>query len=193
MTVVGYARVSTTDQSLELQESQLRAAGCEKIFSEQRSGTATEGREELARCLEYCREGDVLVITRLDRLARSLTDLRAILDGLDKKGVGFRCLLQPVETVSSEGRLMLNILGAFAEFETELRRERQAEGIAKARAAKKYTGGKAKPVQTAEILRLRDVEGYGATEIAKMVGLGRATIYRRVPDGWTGVAPGASQ
>src|SRR5581483_822746 len=141
MSTIGYARVSSVGQTLEVQEQLLNEAGCERIFSEKRSGTSTNGREQLAQALDWVREGDVLVVTRLDRLARSVTDLRLILDRLAAKGVGFRALQQgSIDTTSSNGRLMLNILAAFAEFETDLRRERQADGIAKAKLAGVYKG-----------------------------------------------------
>ena len=186
MTIIAYARVSSTAQSLEIQEQQLHQAGAERIFAEKQSGTSTAEREELARCLAYVREGDVLVVTRLDRLARSIVDLRNILAQLGEKNVGFRCLHQPIDTTTAEGRLMLYILGAFAEFETEIRKERQMEGIAKAKAEGRYAKAvrPRKPVADEEIRALRDKEGLGATAIAKRLGLGRATVYRRVPDGW---------
>jgi len=176
MAVVGYARVSSEGQSLEVQEDQLRAAGCERIFAEKRSGTSTAGREKLEEALGWVRDGDVLIVTRLDRLARSLVDLRQIVDRLTAKGVGFRCLQQQIDTTSSEGRLMLNVLAAFAEFETDIRRERQREGIDKAKAAGKYRGRPATidPVQIKQL----QTEGVGPSEIARRLGVGRASIYR---------------
>lgn len=123
MSIVGYGRVSSAGQSLDVQREQLLAAGAEQIFEEKRSGTTTEGREQLEAALRYVRKGDVFLVTRLDRLARSLVDLRRIVDTLTEKGVGFRCLQQHIDTTSSEGRLMLNLLGSFAEFETEIRKE----------------------------------------------------------------------
>jgi len=176
MAVVGYARVSSAGQSLDVQEDQLRTAGCERIFAEKRSGTSTAGREKLDEALAWVREGDVLVVTRLDRLARSLVDLRQIVDRLTAKGVGFRCLQQHIDTTSSEGRLMLNVLAAFAEFETDIRRERQREGIDKARAAGKYRGRPA-TIDPAQIKQL-EAEGVGPSEIARRLGVGRASIYR---------------
>lgn len=140
MSIVGYARVSSAGQSLEVQREQLLAAGCEQIFEEKRSGTTTDGREQLEAALRYVRKGDVFTCTRLDRLARSLVDLRRIVDQLTEKEVGFRCLQQHIDTTTSEGRLMLNILASFAEFETDIRKERQTDGIAKAKAAGKYRG-----------------------------------------------------
>jgi DNA invertase Pin-like site-specific DNA recombinase len=177
MAVVGYARVSSVGQSLDVQHDLLKAAGCEKIFSEKRSGSSTEGRDQLAEALDWVREGDVLVVCRLDRLARSIVDLRKIIDRLTVKGVGFRCLQQgAIDTTRSDGRLLLNILASFAEFETDIRRERQADGIAKAKAEGKYRGRPA-TIDPAEVKRLHG-EGVGPTAIAKLLGVGRASVYR---------------
>lgn len=189
MALIGYARVSTADQSLELQLEQLQAAGCEKIFREKESG-ASAARPELERCLEFVREGDVLIVTRLDRLGRSVVDLRTIVSQLQAKGCHFRCLLQPMDTTSPEGKLMLNILGAFAEFELEIRRERQREGIARAKAEGKYRGGQSR-IDAAQIVKLRQ-EGLGAGAIARQMGISRRSVYRTVPDGW-GPAPFTQQ
>lgn len=176
MSIVGYARVSSAGQSLDVQREQLLAAGAEQIFEEKRSGTTTAGREQLEAALRYVRKGDVFLVTRLDRLARSLVDLRRIVDMLTEKGVGFRCLQQHIDTTSSEGRLMLNLLGAFAEFETEIRKERQADGIAKAKAAGRYRG-RPKSIDPEQIAALK-AEGLGASAIAKRLGIGRASVYR---------------
>ena len=176
MTICCYARVSSTGQSLEVQLEQLRAAGAEEIFQETRSGTTTEGRDQLEAALRFVRKGDVLLVTRLDRLARSMSDLRRIVDTLSAKGVGLRVLQQPFDTTTSEGRLLLNILGAFAEFETSIRAERQRDGIAKAKAQGKYRGRKAS-IDPDQIAALK-AEGLGATAIAKKLGIGRASIYR---------------
>lgn len=124
----------------------------------------------------YVRMGDVFLVTRLDRLARSLVDLRRIVDMLTEKEVGFRCLQQHIDTTSSEGRLMLNLLGSFAEFETEIRKERQADGIAKAKAAGRYRG-RPKSIDPEQIAALK-AEGLGASAIAKKLGIGRASVYR---------------
>jgi DNA invertase Pin-like site-specific DNA recombinase len=176
MTAVGYARVSSIGQSLDVQVEQLRAAGCERIFQEKKSGTTTAGREALQRALEYVREGDTFTITRLDRLARSLVDLRKIVDTLTAKGVGFRVLQQSIDTTRSEGRLLLNLLASFAEFETDIRKERQMEGIAKAKAAGKYRGRPA-TIDPEKIVALK-AEGLGASAIAKRMGVSRASVYR---------------
>jgi DNA invertase Pin-like site-specific DNA recombinase len=177
MAVVGYARVSSTGQSLDAQLEKLKADGCEKVFAEKRSGTTTDGREQLEAALEWVREGDVLLVTRLDRLARSIVDLRKIIDRLTAKGVGFRVIEQTaIDTTTSNGRLMLNMLAAFAEFETELRAERQRDGIDKAKTAGVYKGRPA-TIDAAKIAALK-AEGLGATEIAKKLRIGRASVYR---------------
>jgi DNA invertase Pin-like site-specific DNA recombinase len=175
--LVGYCRVSSTGQSLELQEAQLTEAGCEEIFSEKRSGTSTVGREQLDLALRFVRKGDVLVVTRLDRLARSISDLSKIIDQLAAKQVGFRCLQQgAVDTTKPEGRLMLQLLGCFAEFETAIRKERQREGIEKAKADGRYRG-RPKSIDPAAIISL-EAQGLGPSAIAKHLGIGRASVYR---------------
>ncbi|QBX37251.1 recombinase family protein [Brevundimonas sp. S30B] len=177
MALIGYARVSSTGQSLEVQRDQLLAAGCTRLFEEKRSGGSQDGREQLALALDYVRDGDTLVVTRLDRLARSITDLRQIIDRLTAKQVAFRALQQgDVDTSTSNGRLMLNLLGAFAEFETDLRRERQKEGILKAKAKGVYRGRK--PSVPVEAIKALKAEGVAPTEIAKRLKIGRASVYR---------------
>lgn len=177
MPLIGYARVSSSGQSLEVQRDQLLAAGCTRIFEEKRSGLSQDGREQLALALDYVRDGDVLIVTRLDRLARSITDLRQIVDRLRAKEVGFRALQQgDLDTSTSNGRLMLNMLGAFAEFEADLRRERQREGIDKAKANGIYKGRK--PTVPVDEVRKLKAEGMAPTEIAKRLNVGRASVYR---------------
>jgi DNA invertase Pin-like site-specific DNA recombinase len=174
----GYARVSTIEQSNEIQIDQLTAAGCDKIFSEQKSGTNTEHRDQLAECLAYVREGDELVVVRLDRLARSTGDLLRIVETLEKKGVGFRCLLQPIDTTTPHGRLFVTILAAMAAFETELRKERQMEGIAKAKATGIYKGRK--PCVDPEVVRKAKTAepNATATELARRFKVSKKTVYR---------------
>lgn len=176
MAVVGYARVSSVGQSLEVQEVALAEGGCEKVFAEKRSGTTQEGREELRRALEYVREGDTFVVTRIDRLARSVTDLSEVVAALTEKGVSFRALQQgEFDTTAATGRLFLTMLGAFAEFETNLRRERQMEGIAKAKAEGRYKG-RPVTVDKEAICRLHS-EGVKPTQIAQRLGVARSTVY----------------
>ena len=179
MPLIGYARVSSAGQSLDLQEEQLRAAGVaeDHLFSEKRSGTTREGRSALEEALRFVRRGDVLLVTRLDRLARSVTDLRHIVDQIVAKGAGIRALQQgDFDTTSSNGKLLLHTLAAFAEFETDLRRERQMEGIAKAKAEGRYRGGKPS-VDAAEVRRLK-AEGKRPVDIARELKIARASVYR---------------
>lgn len=177
MARVGYARVSSVGQSLEIQEGQLLAAKCDQIFSEKRSGTTTSGRTALEETMRYVRKGDVLVVTRLDRLARSMSDLSKIIDQLTAKEVGFQCLQQgAVDTTKPEGRLMLQLLGSFAEFEAAIRKERQMEGIEKAKAAGRYRG-RPPSIDTTEVRRLLDA-GVGPAAVAKALGIARASVYR---------------
>ena len=179
MAVVGYGRVSSTGQTLEIQAEQLRAAGCTKLFEEKVTGTTQQGRVQLAAALDYVREGDIFVVTRLDRLARSMSDLRDIIDRLQAKGVEFKAIQQgAIDTSTSGGRLMLNMLAAVAEFETDLRRERQMEGIQKAKAEGRYRGRPAS-IDAQEIARLK-ADGVGATAIARQLGIGRASVYRHL-------------
>jgi DNA invertase Pin-like site-specific DNA recombinase len=133
MHLYGYARVSTTDQDLSIQEEKLRAAGCQVIRAEKRSGSNRAGRSELQLLPDFLRKGDVLVVTRIDRLARSMKDLQDIVHEPKVKGVALKASDQPIDTGSAVGKAFLDMLGVFAEFETSLRRERQLEGIKAAR------------------------------------------------------------
>src|SRR6201996_9424713 len=176
MTTIGYARVSTTDQNLEVQESALRAAGCDLIRSEKRSGTSTAGREELRTVLDFLRSGDVLMVTRIDRLARSVGDLQDIVRAVKARGASLKATEQPIDTGTAAGKAFLDMLGVFAEFETNLRKERQMEGITKAKQAGVYKGRK--PSIAVDQVKALQAEGLGATEIAKRLGIGRASVYR---------------
>jgi DNA invertase Pin-like site-specific DNA recombinase len=176
MTVIGCARVSTTDQDLTIQKSALRAAGCDIIRAEKQSGTSTQARAELRTVLDFIGKGDVLLVTRVDRLARSIGDLQDIVRMLKIKGVSLRATEQPIDTSTAAGKCFLDMLGVFAEFETNLRRERQLEGIAKAKAAGVYKG---RPASIdAEQVRKLKAEGMGPSEIAKVLKIGRASVYR---------------
>ncbi|SOC20492.1 DNA invertase Pin-like site-specific DNA recombinase [Rhodobacter sp. JA431] len=182
MATYGYARVSTADQDLTIQREALRAAGCEVIREEKISGTSRQGRKELETLLEFVRPGDTLVVTRLDRLARSMDDLSNIVRELQAKGVALKATEQPVDTSTAAGKAFFQMLGVFAEFETNLRKERQMEGIAKAKAAGVYKGRKPS-IDVTEVKRLRDQEGMGATEIAKQLGIARTSVYRVLQEG----------
>jgi DNA invertase Pin-like site-specific DNA recombinase len=174
--LIGYARVSTADQDCAIQEAALRAAGCTAIRSEKKSGTSRDGRTELETVLSFVRPGDTLAVTRIDRLARSLLDLEGIVKELRDKGAHLKALEQPVDTSTPAGKAFLQMLGVFAEFETSLRRERQMEGIAKAKAAGVYKGRKPS-VPNDTIKALRDA-GSSPTEIARELGVGRTSVYR---------------
>ena len=176
MTIIGYARVSTTDQDLSIQEAALKAAGCDVIRAEKRSGTSTQGREELRIVLDFLRRGDVLMVTRIDRLARSIGDLQDIVRMIKSRGASLKATEQPIDTGTAAGKCFLDMLGVFAECETNLRRERQLEGIAKAKAAGVYKG---RP-PSIDLARVREMkaQGLGATEIAKALSIGRASVYR---------------
>src|SRR3954464_2880073 len=176
MTVIGYARVSSTDQNLEVQERALRAAGCDTIRSEKRSGTTTTGRDELRTILDFLRKGDVLMVTRIDRLAGSIGDLQDIVRAVKARGASLRATEQPIDTSTAAGKCFLDMLGVFAEFETNLRRERQLEGIAEAKARGVYRGVKRR-IDRAMALTWR-AEGKGPTEIASLLGCSRMQVYR---------------
>ena len=172
----GYARVSTTDQDLTIQTDALKSVGCETIRQEKVSGTSTQGRDELNTLLEFLREGDELVVTRVDRLARSIRDLQNIVYDLNKKGVTISATEQPIDTKTSAGKCFLDMLGVFGEFENNLRKERQMEGILKAKEKGVYKGRKPS-VDVQKVKELRD-SGLGASAIAKELGIGRASVYR---------------
>ena len=172
----GYARVSSTGQDLTIQIEALTKAGCTTIRQEKVSGTSIQGRDELNTLLEFLREGDELVVTRVDRLARSIRDLQNIVYDLNQKGVTISATEQPVNTNTSAGKCFLDMLAVFSEFETNLRKERQMEGIAKAKEKGVYKGRKPS-VDVQGVKELRD-SGMGASAIAKELGIGRASVYR---------------
>jgi DNA invertase Pin-like site-specific DNA recombinase len=174
MAAYGYARVSTMDQNLHLQVAILKAAGCILVRKEKRSGTSTAGRDELL--LDFIGPGDSLVVTRIDRLARSIGDLQDIVRELKSKGASLKATEQPIDTSTAAGKAFLDMLGVFAEFETNLRRERQLEGIEAAKARGVYKGRPAS-IEPEAVARLR-AEGLGPTAIAKRLKIGRASVYR---------------
>ena len=179
--LTGYARTSTVEQvaGYEAQKRELENIGVEKIFSEQISSVAV--RSELLAALDYVRDGDTLVVTKLDRLARSTSNLLQIVDQLEEKKVGLKILDfggSEIDTKSPTGKLTITMFGAMAQFEREMMLERQREGIAKAKAEGKYKGRKPTVmVQSDEIKRLK-AEGVGATEISRKLNIGRASVYR---------------
>ena len=176
MASYGYARVSTTDQDLAGQREALARAGCAVIREEMASGSSMAERGELCTVLAFVGAGDELVVTRVDRLARSIGDLQDVVRELRGKGASLRCTEQPVDTSSAAGKAFLDMLGVFAEFETALRRERQMEGIARAKAAGKYKGRK--PAVDPARVRALHAEGMRPTEIARRLGVGRTTVWR---------------
>lgn len=181
--LIGYARTSTSDQKagLEAQLRDLEEAGCTKIFQEELSSVATS-RPELERCLEFIRDGDTLIVTKLDRLARSVADLVSIMGQLEEKGASLQILAMNLDTGTPTGKLMVNLLGSIAEFERELMLERQREGIAKAKAEGKYKGRAPTARRKAEdVMRLR-AEGKSANEIKEELGISRASVFRIVKE-----------
>jgi len=178
MAIIGYARVSTKEQDNQLQVEALKTDGCERIFTEKQSGTTTKNRVELANCISYMREGDTLLVTRIDRLARSLRDLQNLVYDLKARGIVLRAIEQPIDTGTAAGKAFLDMLGVFAEFETNIRRERQLEGIAKAKAEGRYMGrkptAKAKSEQVVELIG----QGFTKKAVAEELGMGVASVYR---------------
>ena len=176
--LIGYARVSTVEQDagFEAQERDLKAAGVQRMFSERTS--AVGQRKALEEALDFAREGDAIVVTKLDRLARSVADLVRIVERLTKKGVGLRILAMGVDTATPTGKLVLNVLGAIGQFEREVMLERQREGVAKAKAEGKYKGRKPTArAKSDDIIKLAG-EGVKREDIAKRLGIGVASVYR---------------
>ena len=173
---VGYARVSSVDQNLDVQLETLKSFGCEKIYQEKVSGTSTQGRNELKECLDFVRDGDELVITRIDRLARSVLDLQLIVKELSEKGVNLSATEQPISTKDATSKCFLDMLGVFAELETNLRKERQNEGILRAKQKGVYKGRKSSI--DADKIRELKVSGMGATAIAREMNIHRDSVYR---------------
>ena len=185
MAVIGYARTSTLhqDAGLDAQLRQLQTIGCDKVFSEQASSVAERAR--LTAALEYVREGDTFVVTKLDRLARSVAHLVEIVGALERKGVALKILDLGMDTSTPTGRLMLTVIGAIAQFEREIMLERQREGIAAARAEGKYKGRAPTARRKADEIRKLAADGVGKAEIARRLGVGERSVYRML----AGVAP----
>lgn len=179
---IGYARTSTVDQDagLEAQVRDLQAHGCEQVFSEQVSATQA-ARPELETAISHLREGDVLVVCKPDRLARSTADLLALIERVEARKAGLVILSmsgQVLDTTTPTGKLMLTMLGAVAEFERSLMLERQREGIAKAKADGKYKGRRPTAMEKASQVQALKAEGISPTEIARRLGISRMSVYR---------------
>jgi len=190
MAIIGYARVSSDDQSLEVQLAKLKEAGAERIFAEKKSGTTLDGRSEFQALMQFVRDGDEVICTRIDRCARSMADFQQIITEWKSKGVRFRAVDQAgvILDGSPTSDLFLNLLMAFSEFETRLRRERQLDGIAAKKAAdrakpknERTYQGRPATIDPAMVRELRD-QGVGASEISKRLGIGRASVYRILGD-----------
>ena len=178
---IGYARVSTDDQSLDLQRDALARAGCETVYEETASGKNTQ-RPELAHCLKALRAGDALVVWRLDRLGRSLPDLVAIVSDLERQGIGFESLSEKIETSSATGKLMFHVFSALAEFERNLIRERTAAGLAAARARGRI-GGRPQKLGKKEIREIRALLTDPLVivqDVARRYDVSRSTLYKRL-------------
>jgi DNA invertase Pin-like site-specific DNA recombinase len=182
--LIGYARVSTQDQkySLEDQVAELKAAGCERLYQEEVSSVDSQ-RVELENALDYIREGDVLVVKKLDRLARSVADTVKIIERLEAKKAGLKILNMKIDTTTPEGRLQFNLFAAIAQFEREVMLERQKVGIAKAKADGKYKGRKPTATEVKnKILEKAHTTKLTRQQIADEVGCGIATVYRILKD-----------
>lgn len=177
--IIGYARVSTEDQRLDAQTDALAAAGAERVFAERISG-ARRARPELDRMLDQLRDGDVVVVTKYDRLARSLKDLLEIVETIGARGAGFRSLAEDIDTTTPAGRLVFHVFASIAQFERERISERTREGLAAAR-ARGRVGGRPPaltPAQKAEVRRMRDAEGRTVAEIARLFRVSERTVRR---------------
>ena len=177
MAKYGYARVSSADQDCAIQVEALQKAGCEIIRQEKVSGRDVDNRPELRTLLEFLRSGDELVVTKIDRLARSVRDLANIVHDLKGRGVALRVVQQQIDTSTAAGSAFLSMLGVFAEFENEIRRERQMAGIERAKAAGKYIGKGRPHVCDAEKVKA-SVTAIGASKTARKFEISRATVYR---------------
>ena len=176
--LIGYARVSTDDQNLDLQRDALEKAGCEKIYTDQQSGASTE-RLGLNGILEMARPGDTLVVCRLDRLGRSLKHLIHLMEQLDHQGIGLRSLQENIDTTTSGGRLVFHLFGALAEFERNLIRERTRAGLSAARARGRQ-GGRPKrlgPKKRELALRLYQERQHSIAELCQLMGISKSTLY----------------
>ncbi|MCG7540456.1 MULTISPECIES: recombinase family protein [unclassified Pseudoalteromonas] len=179
MSKIGYARVSTTDQSLDLQVVKLEEAGCDKVFTDMASASNTK-RDGFQALLSYLRAGDTLIVTRVDRIARSVLDLQTLVKHLKSNDIQLQALEQPISTESASGKAFLDMLAVFAEFELNIRKERQLEGIAAAKKAGKYKGRK--PISNqirSKAQQLYKLE-HSISSISRQLSLSRTTIYKLV-------------
>ena len=179
--IVGYARVSSNGQNLDSQLEALNKVGCEKIFQEKKSGTQSTNRPELQKALEFCRSGDTFIVTRLDRCSRNVKDLHTIIDMLKEKDVDFKATNQEIDTSTSAGRLMIGLLSIVSAFETDLRAERQADGIKAAKAKGKKWGRESVNFTDAmiqEAIELQDT--VNNQKIADKFAIGRSTMLRYI-------------
>jgi DNA invertase Pin-like site-specific DNA recombinase len=176
--LIGYARVSTHEQTLNLQQDALTKAGCTKIFTDTASGAKTE-RIGLEEALNYVRKGDTLVVWRLDRLGRSLPHLITTMTGLEERGIGFKSLTENIDTTTSSGKLIFHIFGALAEFERNLIRERTTAGLLAAR-ARGREGGRPKALTGKQLSIAHDLyeKRHPIAEICRTLKISRATLYR---------------
>jgi DNA invertase Pin-like site-specific DNA recombinase len=181
MTVIGYVRVSTIDQDLSIQKATLRAAGCNVIRAEKRCGATIASRKQLRTVLEFLHKGDVLMVTRIDSLARSIGDLQDIVRMIKAKGASLKAAEQPIDTSTAAGNAFLDLLGVFAEFEANLRKERQLESIAKAKAEGRYKG-RPNSIDVSKVQELK-AQGKGVTDIAREMRIARASVYRALLKG----------
>lgn len=181
--LVGYTRVSTIVQNVALQEDALKGAGCTKVFHDAGSGVRAD-RPGLAAALDFVRDGDVLVVWRLDRLGRSLADLLAIVDQLEKRGVGLNSLTESIDTTTSGGRLVFQVFGAMAEFERNLIRERTQAGLSSARARGRY-GGRPKVLDEQKVALARQLyaeKKHTVNEICQLIGVTKPCLYDYLHD-----------
>ncbi|OHU35713.1 hypothetical protein BKG80_23455 [Mycobacteroides chelonae] len=177
--LIGYARVSTVEQSTALQLDALHGAGVEQVFVDEGISGSVASRPELDRCLAHLREGDTLVVWRLDRLARSLRNLLELVESLSQRGIHLRSLTEAIDTSSASGRLILSVFGALAEFERALIIERTQAGLAAARSRGARIGRPA-AMTTGQVEQARTLvsAGHRVSEVAESLGVGRSTLYR---------------
>src|SRR5579872_5098595 len=179
MTMIGYA-VSTIDQDLSIQKTILRAAGCKVIRTEKRSGATTASRKQLLSILKLLDSNDVLMVTRIDRLAHSICDLQEIVLAIKAKGASLKVAERSIDTGTASSKAFLDMLGLFAEFETNLRRERQRQGIAKAKAEGRYKG-RPTSIDVSKVHELK-AQGKGVTDIAREMKIARSSVYRALKE-----------